>query len=234
MVVYGSASTVADLRRRLPPSTPLVEYGHRLSVAVFGADAGPDAAREVARAVAAFDQRGCVCPHQVFVMGDATMARGIAEALADALRALADDVPIGPSAPGRASAVQQLRGTALARRAAGEGVSVWEGPGVDWTVVLDPSPELRPSCLGRTVHVTPIRGPEDLDGILGDVAPFLQTVGIAGLPPGAEEAVAERVCRLGASRVVPVARMAFPPAWWLHDGQGPLRRLVRWGARGPA
>lgn len=234
VVVYGGSDTVAALRRRLSPTTPLVEYGHRLSLAVVGPGAEEDAASELAGAVAAFDQRGCVCPHQVFVLGDATDARLLAEGLARALDGLGRDVPPGPPDPSRASAIQQLRGAARMRRAAGEGVAVWEGPEVSWTVVLDPSPEVRPSCLGRTVHVTPLESMEALDVPLGAVGPFLQTVGIAGFTDAEGEALAERVCRLGATRVVPVGRMAFPPAWWLHDGEGPLRRLVRWGARGPA
>lgn len=234
VVVYGGSSTIATLRRRLAPTTPLVEYGHRLSLAVLGPGADGEAGRTLAAAVAAFDQRGCVCPHQVFVIGDTTAARMVAEGLAEALSGLAEDVPAGRLDPGRASAVQQVRGAAAVRRAAGEGVGVWEGSGVEWTVILDPDQVLRPSCLGRTVHVTPIADAEALDRVLEPAGPFLQTVGIDGFDESDGEAVAERVCRLGASRVVPVARMAFPPAWWIHDGQGPLRRLVRWGAAGPA
>ncbi len=234
VVVYGGSDTVAELRRRLPPSTPLVEYGHRLSVAVVGPGAREDTAADLAGAVAAFDQRGCVCPHHVFVVGDATDARLLAEGLSEALEGLGREVPPGPADPSRASAIQQLRGTARMRRAAGEGVHLWEGSEVSWTVVLDPSAELRPSCLGRTVHVTPLESLEALDGPLASAGPFLQTVGVAGFTDEEGEALAERVCRLGATRVVPVGRMAFPPAWWLHDGGGPLRRLVRWGARGPA
>jgi hypothetical protein len=34
--------------------------------------------------------------------------------------------------------------------------------------------------------------------------------------------------KLGASRVVPLGSMAWPPPWWHHDGHPPLRDLVRW------
>jgi hypothetical protein len=59
------------------------------------------------------------------------------------------------------------------------------------------------------------------------VARHLQTVALAGF--GAEtDAVCERLARLGVSRITGLEGVSFPPAWWLHDGRGPLRRLVRW------
>ncbi|WP_405282802.1 acyl-CoA reductase [Gaopeijia maritima] len=232
VVVYGGLDTVADLRRRLPATTPVVEYGHRLSLAVVGDRPEPELPARLAAAVAAFDQRGCVCPHRVYALGGAVAARALAERVAEALDALADDVPQGPTDLGVASAVQQLRGTLHLRAAAGEDVAVHEGVDARWTVAVDPDPVFAPSCLGRTIVITPLADLADLDEILAPVGPVLQTVGVDGFEPDRLDALAERVGRLGASRVVPVAHMAFPPAWWLHDGQGPLRRLVRWAARG--
>ena len=42
------------------------------------------------------------------------------------------------------------------------------------------------------------------------------------------EGLAEALAREGAVRVVPLEKMPWPPAWWHHDGEGPLRALVRW------
>jgi len=55
----------------------------------------------------------------------------------------------------------------------------------------------------------------------------LQSAGVAGLSDRSEE-VTERLVRLGITRVVSLAEMPFPPAWWNHDGTGPLEALVRW------
>ncbi|MFO8174537.1 MAG: hypothetical protein R6T96_09665 [Longimicrobiales bacterium] len=40
--------------------------------------------------------------------------------------------------------------------------------------------------------------------------------------------MAEALAGLGVSRVAPLETMAWPTAWWHHDGTGPLRSLVRW------
>jgi hypothetical protein len=33
---------------------------------------------------------------------------------------------------------------------------------------------------------------------------------------------------LGVTRIGPLADMPFPAAWWIHDGDGPLRALSHW------
>lgn len=250
VVVYGSTNTIAHVRQRTPPQTPVVSYGHKIGLAIVGAvdpvgaadpgvmsDPGvasdPRVASDLAEAVAAFDQRGCVSPHQVFVVGSALAARRLAEAIAARLAVLHDRLPPGAPTEGVASAVHQLRGTAELREAAGEPVQTWAGPGVSWTVIFDDAAELRPSCGARTVHVTPVAAPADLASILEPAGPFLQTVGLAGFGDDQHDALADLVGRLGASRVVPLDQIAYPPAWWIHDGQGPLRRLVRWVEAGP-
>jgi hypothetical protein len=232
VVVYGGTETIADVRRRTAETTPVVGYGHRIGLAIVGTVHETTGA-EVAAAMAAFDQRGCVSPQQVFILGSDSDAERLATAIADGLAALADDLPLGTLAEGVASAVHQLRGTVELRRAAGEPVQVWAGPGVSWTVVLDPAEELKPSCGSRTIHVTPVASPSALESILAPAGPFLQTVGLAGFSPHLHDTLADRVGRLGASRVVPLQHVAYPPAWWIHDGQGPLRRLVRWVESGP-
>jgi hypothetical protein len=230
VVIYGSDDTVRSVRSRLSGSVQVVPYAHRVSVAVLGAGAfaDPGAADALATAVSSFDQRGCVCPQQAFLVGaDADTARAFARHLADALeRAALTLPPVGPE-PGEAAAVQQLRGTAELRAAAGEGVTLLTGEGLTWTVVLDPTRQLRPSCLARTIHLTPVPSVEALARILAPVARHLQSVGVAGLASDDQTRLAEVVARAGGSRVAPLAELPFPPAWWLHDGQGPLRRLAR-------
>lgn len=237
VVVYGGADTVAAVRRALPGSTPVVEYGHRMGVAVVGRGVPAEsAASALAAAVAVFDQRGCVSPHQVFALGPlggTEWATELAGSLAAALEGLEASFPSGPLDDRAAGAVRQLRDATELRRLAGEGAQVWGDERLGWTVVLDPEPELRPSCGGRTVHVTPVGSEAELERILLPLGPHLQTVGIDGFDRVAAQGLAERLARIGASRLVPLDRVAFPPPWWIHDGQGPLRRLVRWSADGP-
>ncbi|NNK62602.1 MAG: hypothetical protein HKO98_05265, partial [Gemmatimonadetes bacterium] len=237
VVVYGGGATIEAVRRAVAGSTPVVEYGHRMGVAVVGRGADLDtAAKALAAAVAVFDQRGCVSPQQVFTLGPLGGTERAAELAArssEALAALEGSFPSGPLDEGLAGAVRQLRDATELRALAGDGAQVWGGDDLEWTVVLDPEPELRPSCGGRTIHVTPVGSEADLERILLPLGPHMQTVGVDGFDAGAAQGLAERLARIGASRVVPLDRIAFPPPWWIHDGQGPLRRLVRWSADGP-
>jgi hypothetical protein len=83
------------------------------------------------------------------------------------------------------------------------------------------------------VRVRPVSDMRLAAAELEALGPHLQTIGHAGLD-GRLESVAAALARLGASRIVPLARMSFPPPWWLHDGRGPLRDLVRWSEVEPA
>lgn len=240
VVVHGADETVLDVRRRLAAHTRLVSYHHRVSIAVFGEGiasglgrSGPAPTREaataavlgLARAVVSFDQRGCVCPHQVFVLGgDHEAATWLAAELADALAREASRLPAGPPDPHEAARVQQVRGAAEMRAAAGERVRLFGGANLAWTVVLDPEPRARPACFGRTVHVTPVVSRDALSALLAPLRHHLQSVGAAGLSDDDLEVLAAA----GATRIVPMADLPFPPAWWLHDGRGPLTELVRW------
>jgi hypothetical protein len=233
VTAYGGDDTVAALRARVPVSTRFRAYHHRTSIGVVGRGAlGPAAVStttdDLARAVAVFDQRGCVSPQVVFVEEGGEMSpAAFADALAVSFEALEDDLPGGALDAAEASTLQQLRGTAEMMGAAGSGVECTHGGTASWTVIFDPDAQLASACVGRVVRVRPIVSAQDLPAVLEPVAAHLQTVGVAGLGQNLD-GLAERLGRLGASRVVPFAQVPFPPAWWHHDGGGPLRDLVRY------
>ena len=233
VVVYGGSDTVAAVRGRLPAATPLVAYSHRVGVALVGREAlatgrAARTALDAARAVAAFDQRGCVSPHLFWVeeRGALTPAEWAAR-LAAAMAALERDLPAGPAAPDVASRVQQLRGTWELKQAAGDGARVFRPAGAEWTVAYDPDPAFSPSCLGRFAWVKPVPDLERVAGLLAGLRPFLQTAGLCGAGARAASLV-EQLGVAGVTRVASLRRMAWPPAWWHHDGGDPLRALVRW------
>jgi hypothetical protein len=59
------------------------------------------------------------------------------------------------------------------------------------------------------------------------LAPQLSCVGHAGF--GSERTrLSLLAAGAGASRLCPLGRMQLPPLGWNHDGQPPLRPLVRW------
>lgn len=226
VVVYGSAETVAAVRARTPPHARFLGYGHRLSFGVVGREAADaETARRAAEDAALFDQQGCVSPHLFYVEeGGAVTPKVWAGLFAEAMASVEAEIPRGVLAPEEAAAIQQLRGTAEFS----EGVEVYASPGgTAWTVLWDPDPAFAASCLNRTIRVKPVASLDEVPGLVGRVAPLLQSVGVAADP--------ERSLRLagalgeeGASRVVPIGKMAWPPPEWHHDGRPPLADLVRW------
>ncbi len=235
VTAYGSDATVAALRARTPVTARFVAYHHRVSIGVVGRDALVESAvhltaREVARAVALFDRRGCVSPQIVYVeeRGEVT-PRGFAEALVSELASLEQTLPTGPLQPAEASSLHQARGAAE-MAAAESGGAIFHGGASAWTVALEPADQtarLDLPVVGRAVRVQPIESAEELPERVAPLARHLQTVGVAGLGERTRS-VARTLAAAGASRVVPFAAVPFPPPWWHHDGGGPLVDLVRW------
>jgi hypothetical protein len=228
-VVYGSDATVAALRAMAPATTRIVAYHHRTGVALVGRDSDPGrAAGDLARSVALFEQRGCVCPHHVWVeAGGPLDASDFASHVAGALADLESSLPSAPLSPHDASALQQFRGTSELRAGASGG-RVWHGgPAASWTVVFEPNVAPGPSTFARGLRVHTLLDLEEAGDVLAPFRAHLQSVGYAGFSARTDRLM-EIAGRSGASRVVPIRAMPFPPPWWLHDGRGPLRELVRW------
>jgi len=233
VTAYGSDATVQALRARLPPATRFVGYRHRVSIGVIGRGAlstgfAARTANDVAAAVGMFDQRGCVCPQAVYVeegggVSPSEFARELARASVD----FEVEFPSGPLAAEEAAAVHQLRGNAELHEGVGAGHVDHGGSTGTWTVIFEPEVMEGPSGLSRAIRVRPIDDVVQLAELLRPIGAHLQTVGVAGLGDRLR-ALAPAWGRLGASRVVPFREVAFPPPWWLHDGRGPLRELVRW------
>lgn len=232
VVVYGSDHACRSIRDRVPVHVPVVLYHHRESVAVVGSDATrepylPETAAALAFAASTFDQRGCVSPHRVWVLGSRDDAERLAAATAGAMAREAEEAAPGPRSEAEAARVQQLRGSAEFRHAAGQDVRFWSDPGTGWTVMLEEASVTEPSGAPRTLVFAWVPEVGALASALEGEGPHLQSVGLAGLGR-AEGAVVDVLARMGATRLAPLRDIPFPPAWWLHDGKGPLRALVRW------
>lgn len=235
VVAYGSDEAVRDLRDRTPVTRTFIAYRHRVGAALVGReglrdrDVGKVTARRVARAVAAFDQRGCVSPHVVFVEEGASLdSAEWTELLADSLQALEKELPSGPLTASEASAIQQLRGTWEMRAAAGDGARIRHGGRDPWTVLHEPESGFALSCAGRVIRVRPVKRLEEAVAELRPVGRHLQTVSLEGTEGRRQAMLAESLARSGAVRITTAPRSPWPPPWWHHDGAGPLRSLVRW------
>jgi hypothetical protein len=233
VTAYGSDETVQALRARSPATTRFVGYRHRVSIGVVGrsalsAESAASTAAAIAAAVGMFDQRGCVCPQAVYVeeggeVSPSEFARELARASVD----FEIEFPSGHLDAEEAAAVHQLRGTAELHEGVGAGHVDHGGSTGTWTVLYEPEAMEGPSGLSRAIRVRPIDSAEQLAEVLRPIGAQLQTVGVAGLDDRLH-ALAQAWGRLGASRIVPFGEVSFPPPWWLHDGKGPLRELVRW------
>ena len=230
VVAYGGAEAVSSVRARTPSTARFLGYGPKVSFGVVGRDRlseerAADAACSAALDASTFDQQGCVSPHLFYVEeGGEVGPRAWAALLAREMEAVERQLPRGALAPGEASAIRQLR----AEAEFGHGTELFASrEGTAWTVIYDPDPAFAPSCLNRVVRVKPVTSLRDVPRLVAHVGPLLQTVGLTA-DSGDGQALAAELGRLGASRVVPLGRMAWPPPAWHHDGHPPLRDLVRW------
>ncbi len=234
VVAYGGGDAVQAVRARTPAGARFFGYGLKFSFGVIGkARLGKGEAEALARAAAldasTFDQQGCVSPHLFYVEeGGAVSPKRWAELLGEAMEEVERDYARGVLAPGESSAIRQLRAEAEFLQAGGGGIALFaSAEGTAWTVIYDPDPAFAASCLNRVVRVKPVARLDDVPALVERYAPVLQTVGVAAGEPDAR-ALAEALGRLGASRIAPLGRMAWPPPHWHHDGRPPLRELVRW------
>lgn len=227
VVHYGGAEAITSLRARAPAHATFIEHGPRLSFALLKMPVADGVAAELARAVALFDQQGCVSPQTAYVIGTREQARDFAAAVSYALEDLQEELPRGRIDTGEAAAVRELRAAAEFRAIGGADVELWSGVGLSYTVVLGDDVAFEGSCLNRTLIV---KQAPHLDAVLGALLPvrqWLQTVGLAGFDRDERIATARRLADAGATRITRIADMPWPPPHWHHDGRGPLTELVR-------
>ncbi|HEX5068181.1 MAG TPA: acyl-CoA reductase [Myxococcota bacterium] len=231
VVVYGDDATVAELSSR-SRARRFLAHGHRLSLAVLGADAQRgealrDAAAGLAEDVALWDQLGCLSPIALYAVGaDAETADRVAGALAAALRDAAKRWPRGMVEPAAAARFASERAEAELRAAAGGGVAVHADPAGRWCVVREADARARPAPLHRFVRVHPVRDLAALDAALAPLRRHLAGVALAGFAAEQPE-VARALAAGGASLVCAPGSLQAPSLAWESEGRGVLASLAR-------
>lgn len=233
VVAYGGGAAEEAIRRRVPAGTPFLAHGPRYSFGLVGREALSPAraaalAEDVARAVALFDQQGCVSPHMVYVeQGGELSPRAFAALVAAALSRLEAELPRGPLRPEEAAAIHAARGAVEFRAIAGGDVELHTSAGTEWTVAFDADPAFTASCLNRFLWVKPLLELSDAAELARPFRAFLQTVAIAGAGARLPD-LAAALGHAGATRITTFEAMPWPPPSWHHDGRGPLVELLRW------
>lgn len=216
-----AVETIMNLPRRA--GTEDIIHGPKVSLAIIGAEHLRDAvlARQAAAAVAqdaaAFEQRGCNCPHTVFAEhGGQVSPREFARLIADALKQIASMRPLQTWEAAETVRILNVR-TEYDMRG-----DAYYGGTMDWTVVYSETDQgLEPPCYLRTVFVRPV---SDVFSVVPHCSAQTQS---AGLAVGDRHiGLAEALSRRGVERCPRAGTMALYETPW--DGMFPLARLVRW------
>ena len=226
VVASGGDESVRAVRERVPPATPFLAYAHKLSLAVVGAGADPDAAaRQVALDAALWDGRGCLSPAWVLVSDTPRgAAAAFAERLAEQFEALAAELPRGALDAAEHLRLREWRAGAAVR----EDTRLYpRGEAPEWGVSLGPAGELPPPGGLRFARVVPLAEEDDLVRHCRKLRPHLSAIGHAGWTGGID-ALRAALEAGGGSRLCPAGRLQAPPPNWRHDGMDPIRPLLRW------
>ena len=233
VVATGSDETLAAIRQKLPWTARFVGHGAKVSfgyVTLEAIERQPHAAVDHAAAdVTAWNQRGCLSPHVLYVedSGSGT-GEDFAKLLAKKLEALEKTHPRGTLSAGDAAAIATRRAFYEVRAAHSPETMMWASrESTAWTVILENDPRFQISCQNRFIYVKVVR--ELAEALQGAelVREKISTVGLACGPAQTTD-LARRLARWGARRICPLGQMQHPPLGWRHDGRPPLGDLVTW------
>jgi hypothetical protein len=233
IVATGSDETLAAIRQKLPPAARFIGHGEKVSFGYVTREAlEREAHAVVARAAAdvtAWNQRGCLSPHVIYVEeSGGGGGEEFANLLAGKLEALEKTHPRGTLNTGDAAAIATRRAFYEVRAAHSPETKMWASrESTAWTVILEYDPRFQISCQNRFIYVKVV---PELSLALQGAEPVRQNISTVGLACVAAQTaeLARRLGRWGAKRICPLGRMQHPPLGWRHDGRPPLGDLVTW------
>lgn len=220
---YGGNHAINRLLGLVRYPTRFFAYGHRVSAAILEHPqrAVRDVARDLALDVAAFEQRGCMSPHCLYVVeGEGPPAQEWAEAIVGALNEAGERFP-RPSPDGEgARRTREAEALTVLR-----GGQVLSGPG--GAVAVHRDGHFRASPGDRFLNVMPVGTREECVASLGALRGALSTVGLECRTQAMWEWT-HALQRVGVPRITRVGRMQRP--LWVrdHDGRPRIADWVRW------
>ena len=230
----GNDETLAAIRSRLPIRSRFACYGHRVSFGFVAREIlsplrGPQIATRATDDIVAWNQRGCLSPHVIYLQtGGEVSPERFAELLADALERREETEPRGGLPEPHTATIASRRGIYEVRAAHSPETRMWHSKeSTAWTVVYEADPRFQISCLNRFIYVKPVKDLTELRQHAEVVRGKISTVGIAAGEHQTEE-LALQLARWGVTRVCPLGRMQNPPLTWRHDGRPALGDLITW------
>jgi hypothetical protein len=233
IVATGSDEMLEAIARKIPRKARLLGYGTRVSFGYVTREALEQNAaavvQQAAADVTAWNQRGCLSPHVIYVEdGGKVTAEAFAALLAGELEAVEKTFPRGTLHASHAAAIALRRSFYEVRAAHSLETKMWASlESTAWTVILENDPRFQVSCANRFIYVKAVA---DLTHALQGaelVRDQVSTVGLASTAAQGRE-LAPQLARWGARRICPLGQMQNPPLSWRHDGRPPLGDLVTW------
>jgi len=222
--VYGSDQSLNLIRAQLSATVSFIPHGHGLGVALIGKAALRDesrarqVAKDLARDVAAYDQRGCLSPHVAWVVRGAEVSPArFSELVFDALGELKVSLPRGTLPMASASAQLSFRAQSAMRG------TLLEGDG--FSVAHEPNGNLRIGPSYRNLLVLELDDERELPAKLAPLSTHLKCLGTAGI--GDRAALIASLPAQSAPRVCAIGEMQTPPLHALADGVPAWSGLVR-------
>jgi hypothetical protein len=224
VAVWGSDFAVSGIRRLTPPQIPIIEWGHKMSIACVTKDGETqDALRGIADDICRSEQLVCNAPQCVYFEADTFYDLTLfAQRFFDVLGSFHHLYPAQ-----KPDSAVQAEITALVALSSTEALledkMVLGGDG--FNVIADNNAEPMPSPGYRTVWIKPFRRESFFD-TLRAIKGHLQTVGLAcGQHELADYMHLLTAC--GACRIVTCGEMLSNTPGEPHDGYFALRRYVK-------
>jgi hypothetical protein len=231
VVATGSDEMLEAIAKKIPRTARFVAYGTRVSFGYVTRAALEENAETVAQKAAAdvtaWNQRGCLSPHVIYVedAGKIT-AETFAALLAGQLAAAEKTFPRGTLPAADAAAIAARRSFYEVRAAHSLETKMWASPeSTAWTVILENDPLFQVSCANRFIYIKAVAGLAHALQGAELVRDKMSTVGLSSTAAQARE-LAQHLARWGARRICPLGQMQNPPLGWRHDGRPPLGDLV--------
>lgn len=226
VVVWGADEAIRAIRQLVPPSLPIIEWGHRLSFAYFTKKEKDEKDLEgLARDICITDQLYCSSPQCVFYETDDTKALdNFANRLAKYIEC------VGAQYPSLARPIEIQAQITLTQELVkmeeilGEKRLITDGEKL-YSIMVDYNAELKASPLFRNIWVMPIKR-EKLLGLLRAHKGYLQTVGLSCNKEEFDE-LSTLLYAAGINRITTCGNMSTNYSGEPHDGIYALKRYVR-------